>query len=127
MKTNYHKKMALRKEGPFKITEVLGPVTYQLELPITWKIHNVFHAILLKPYQENNIHRKNFSLPPLEILNGEEVYQVESILQHQRRGQGYQYLVKWLGYLITEALWEPESSFSKDGNTLNRYKQRNQL
>jgi hypothetical protein len=27
MKTNYHKKMAPKREGPFKIEEVLGPVT----------------------------------------------------------------------------------------------------
>jgi hypothetical protein len=30
MKTNYHKKMTLKREGPFEIEEVLGPVTYQL-------------------------------------------------------------------------------------------------
>ena len=30
LKTNYHKKMAPKWEGPFKIEEVLGPVTYQL-------------------------------------------------------------------------------------------------
>jgi hypothetical protein len=50
MKTNYHKKMAPKQEGPFKVEEVLGSVTYQLKLPTTWKIHNVFHAVLLKPY-----------------------------------------------------------------------------
>jgi hypothetical protein len=44
MKTNYHKKMAPKREGPFKVEEVLGPVTYQLKLPTTWKTHNVFHA-----------------------------------------------------------------------------------
>jgi hypothetical protein len=28
MKTNYHKKMAPKQEGPSEIEEVLGPVTY---------------------------------------------------------------------------------------------------
>jgi Integrase zinc binding domain/Integrase core domain len=46
MKTNYYKKMAPKREGPFKIKEVLGLVTYRLKLPNTWKIHNVFHAVL---------------------------------------------------------------------------------
>jgi hypothetical protein len=64
MKTNYHKKMAPKREGPFKIEEVLGPVTYQLKLPMTWKIHNIFHAILLKPYI---VHGENFSRPILDI------------------------------------------------------------
>jgi hypothetical protein len=47
LKTNYHKKMAPKQEGPFKIKEVLGLVTYQLKLPESWQIHKVFHATLL--------------------------------------------------------------------------------
>ena len=47
LKMNHHKKIKQRREGPFKVTKVIGPVTYQLELPKTWRIHNVFHATLL--------------------------------------------------------------------------------
>ena len=47
LKTSYHKKIRPKHEGPFEIEEVLGPVTYQLKLPETWRIHNVFHAVLL--------------------------------------------------------------------------------
>ena len=39
--------MKQKREGPFTITEVLGPVTYRLNLLATWRIHNVFHATLL--------------------------------------------------------------------------------
>ena len=127
MKMPYHKKIGPKREGPFEIEEVLGPVTYRLKLPDNWKVHNVFHAILLKPYEENEIHGKNFSLPPPEIVDGEESYEVETILKHRKRGRGYQYLVKWTGYPITEASWEPENSFNNDGNLLHAYKTRNQL
>ena len=47
LKTVYHKKMKPKQEGPFPITEVLGPVTYRLQLPAMWRIHNIFHAALL--------------------------------------------------------------------------------
>ena len=87
----------------------------------------MFHAILLKPYQENDIYGNNFPTPPLEIINGEEVYQIKTILKHRKRGQGYQYLIKWEGYPISEASWEPESSFSEDGDLLNLYKKRHQI
>jgi Chromo (CHRromatin Organisation MOdifier) domain len=127
MKMNYHKKMAPKREGPFKIEEVLGPVTYQLKLPTTWKIHNVFHAMLLKPYVETKVHGENFSRPIPDILDGEEVYNVETILKHRRRGRSYQYLIKWEGYPISEASWEPEKAFSNDGNLLAIYKQQHQL
>jgi hypothetical protein len=60
LKTNYHKKMAPKREGPFKIEEVLGPVTYQLKLPESWQIHKVFHATLLYPYRENKVYGENY-------------------------------------------------------------------
>jgi hypothetical protein len=47
LKMSHHKKIALKREGPFKIDEVLGPVTYRLKLLESWRIHNVFYAILL--------------------------------------------------------------------------------
>ena len=36
LKTNYHKKMAPKREGPFEIEDVLGPLTYRLKLPESW-------------------------------------------------------------------------------------------
>ena len=106
--------MASKREGPFEINEVLVPIIYRLKLPATWRIHNVSHTILLKPYQENNVHGENFTTPLPDIVDGEEVYQVEIILKHRRQGQGYQYLIKWNRYPITEASWELESAFSDD-------------
>jgi hypothetical protein len=127
MKTNYHEKMALKGEGPFEVEEVLGPVTYQLKLITTWKVHNVFHAVLLKPYIKTEVHRENFSRPIPDILDGEEVNNVETILKHRKKGESYQYLIKWEGYPISEASWEPKTAFSNDGDLLSIYKQRHQL
>ena len=95
LKTNYHKKMTPKREGPFKILEVLGPLTYCLELPKSWRIHNVFHAVLLKPYIETEVHGPNFPQLPPEINNDEERYEVETILKHRKRGRGIQYFVLW--------------------------------
>ena len=127
LKMNHHKKIAPKREGPFEIDEVLGPVTYRLKLPTSWKIHNVFHATLLQPYIKNEIYGNNYPRPLPELLEGEEVYEVETILKHRRRGRGYQYYVKWKGYPITEATWESETAFSDDGNMLQNYKDQYQL
>ena len=62
-----------------------------------------------------------------EIMDREEVYQVEIILKHRSRGQKNQYLIKWEGYLITEASWEPESAFLDDRDLLSTYEQKHQL
>ena len=127
LKMNYHKKITPKCEGPFEIEEVLGPVTYRLKLPTTWKIHNIFHAILLRPYIENQVYGNNYPRPLPELREGEEVYEVETILKHWRRGRGHQYYVKWKGYAITKATWESESAFSNDGDMLQMYKERHQL
>ena len=108
LKTSYHK-MTPKQEGPFKIKEVIGLVTYWLKLPKYWKIHNMFHVVLLKPYMETNVHGENYTQPPPELLEEQEVYEVEMIIKHQKQGQGYQYFIKWKGYPIKEAMWEPES------------------
>ena len=128
LKMLYHKKMAPKREGPFKITDVLGPLTYRLQLPETWRIHNVFHASLLRRYKENDIYGENYEWPPAELDHeGQEVYNVETILRHRKWGRGYQYFIKWEGYPITEASWEPEGSFSNDGDILNLYKTHHHL
>src|SRR5277367_6768563 len=127
LKTNYHKKRTPKREGPFEIEEVLGPLTYQLKLPESWKIHKVFHATLLRPYVENEIHGENYLRPPPDIEGNEEVYEIEGILKHRRRGRGYEYLVKWVGYPITETSWEPKQSFTGAVDLLNEYQQRHQL
>jgi hypothetical protein len=44
LKSGYNKKITTKREGPFTITEVLGPITYRLKLPDKWRIKDTFHA-----------------------------------------------------------------------------------
>ena len=79
--------------------------------------------MLLKHYKEDDTYGENYPEPSPELIKGEEVYKVESILNHRKRGCGCQYYVKWKGYPISDASWELENSFSDDGNILTHYKQ----
>jgi hypothetical protein len=54
-------KLAPRRHGPFKITQVMSAVNYCLELPTQWSIHPVFHIDLLTPYKETIMHGPNFT------------------------------------------------------------------
>jgi hypothetical protein len=127
LKTNYHKKMAPKREGLFEIEEVLGPVTYQLKFQNLGEFHKVFHAALLWPYWENEVYGENYIWPLPDIEEGEEVYEVEQILKHRKRGQGYKYLIKWVGYPITEASWEPKSKLTGATDILWEYQELHQL
>jgi len=56
LKLGYNKKISTKQEGPFLIKEKLGPVTYRLELPKTWKIHPTFHAVLRECHRFMNLY-----------------------------------------------------------------------
>jgi hypothetical protein len=73
-------KLAPRRHGPFKITQVMSAVNYRLELPTQWSIHPVFHINLLTPYKETIMHGPNFTRPTPELIDGEEEYSIEKIL-----------------------------------------------
>jgi len=47
-----NKKLSPKWYGPFPISKRIGPMAYQLQLPTSMKIHNVFHVDLLLPYKE---------------------------------------------------------------------------
>ena len=79
-------KLSPKHHGPFKVTRVLSPITYQLELPSQWKIHDVFHINLLTPYHETDIHGPNFTQPPPDLINGQEEYKVKEILDSRKWG-----------------------------------------
>jgi len=102
-------KLAPKRYGPFKIIKEISPVAYQLALPLTWRIHNTFHALLLSPYCETTAHGPNFSRPPPDLINDEEQYEVEQIRNHQYFGHNrtLQYLIHWKGYPDSNDTWEP--------------------
>ena len=123
-------KLAPKWEGPFTITEVLGLVTYKLNLPKKWKIYPVFHAALLTAYRTTKEHSPNLPRPPLELVEGEEEYKVKAILNHWTAGhkqKTLQYLVSWKGWELFENSWEPESHLKNALDILETYKKKHRL
>jgi hypothetical protein len=100
-------KMRPKCFGPFRVTELIGKTTYRLDLPSQWKIHNTFHANLLLHYQETREHGHNFTEPLPELIEGQEEWEVEQILDKRVHRCKEQYLIKWKGYSDTHNSWEP--------------------
>ncbi len=100
-------KLAPKRHGPFLIIQVMSPINYQLKLPTQWSIHDVFHINLLTPYQETELHRSNYSRPAPDLVDNEEEYEVEKILDSWQFGRGCkrQYFIKWKGYPDSDNEW----------------------
>uniref|UniRef100_A0A0W0G7M4 Putative reverse transcriptase-rnase h-integrase n=1 Tax=Moniliophthora roreri TaxID=221103 RepID=A0A0W0G7M4_MONRR len=121
------KKLAPKREGPFKIESVLGLVTYKLTLPEQWKVHPVFHASLLSPYKRNEVHGRNFLKPPPDLIEGQEEHEIEAIIGHTPKRKPQTFLVSWKGYPSAENEWLWEEDFEHTKETLADYKKANKL
>jgi hypothetical protein len=99
------RKLSPWRYGPFKVLEQISPVTYRIDLPHTMKIHNVFHVDLLTSYHETDAYGEAYSQPPPELIDGQQEYEVEEIIDDRSYRRKQQYLVRWLGYPTFENSW----------------------
>ena len=98
-----------------------------MEIPRQWKIHNVFHANLITPYKEMELHGPNFTQPPPDLVDGEEEYKVEKILdaKHKGRGRKLHYLIRWKGYPASDNSWKPAENLNAE-ELITEYERRKQ-
>jgi Chromo (CHRromatin Organisation MOdifier) domain len=121
-------KLSPKQYGPFTITKLISLVASQLDLPVSWNIHPVFHNNLLTPYIETNAHGPNFIRPPPDLINEEAEYEVEAIKSHRYFGKNkkLQYLLKWKGYPEADNTWETEDQLNAP-DLLKQYNRRHGL
>src|SRR5712672_47375 len=109
-------KLSPKRYGPFRVVAKISPMAYRLQIPATWQVHDVFHALLLTLYKETVEHGENFLEPPPDIIEGEEEWEVEQVLgkRHFGRGKRLQYLVRWKGYSPAHDQWINKEDMAAD-------------
>ena len=114
------KKLLPRWIGPYKVLEIVSPVSFRLELPAKSTAHPVFHIAALKLYTEATDARK-FDRPAPDIINDVEEYEVEEILGKRVNRRRTEYLVKWVGYPHDENSWESVRNLNNALDLVNEY------
>ena len=113
---NIPAKLQKKFVGPFEVIEKIGPQAYRLDLPDTWKIHNVFHVSLLKRWK-TSVYRETEDETAAELnIEEKKTDVIEKILRWKKTGRGQPpaYLILWKGHPLEEATWEPASRFKTE-------------
>ena len=100
-----------RYVGPFKVLQCVGKLACKLQLPEGWKIHDVFHVSLLKPY----IRGKTSAPPPTPALLDDHSYVIDSIVEHRflQPSSQLQFRVHHLNSSPENDVWEFEQDVIK--------------
>ena len=99
-------KLDHKRLGPFDISEQINDVAFRLKLPLTMKVHDVFHVSLLEPYHADT-NPLRIQPPPLPlIIDSFEEFEVSAILDSRIRRKKVEYLVDWKGYGPQDRTWQ---------------------
>jgi transposase InsO family protein len=77
------KKLLMKYDGPFEVSQKLGPATYRLRMPASYGIHPVLNIAHLERYQASDADLGDRPQTGLSRLDFSEVpeYEVDSIIQ----------------------------------------------
>ncbi|KIO17550.1 hypothetical protein M407DRAFT_84869, partial [Tulasnella calospora MUT 4182] len=117
-------KLAAKRLGPYHIKKKISSHAYELDLPSTMKIHPVFHISLLTRYEEDTIPGRIQPTPPPVIVDEEEEWEVEAILNSRYYRKKLQYLIKWKGFDDSHNSWQPEADVEHCQELVEEYHRR---
>jgi len=99
------KKLTERFVGPYRVKEIISLNAVKLELPSTVKIHPVVNVSRVRRYVGQVKGQRKEQLAPV-IIEEEEEWEVERILNKKKVRGKEKYLVRWKGFTAESDIWE---------------------
>ena len=113
-------KLMERFVRPYKIKSIVSTNAIELELPSTVKIHPVVNVSRVRRYTGQVEGQKKEKSQPV-IIEREEEWEVEKIM-NKRQVQGRdKYLVWWKGCTAEEDTWESKENFKNASNLVEEF------
>jgi hypothetical protein len=108
--TRPSRKLAHRYLGPYEVERAVGSNAYRLKLPRSMKaLHPVFNVVKLMAAQPDPIPgRHSDPAPDPVIVDGEEQFEVEEVIDSRITRNRVHYLVRWKGYGYEHNQWVNE-------------------
>jgi len=120
MKGRRTEKLMERFVGPYKVKRIISNNMVELELPRTIKIHPVVNVSRIRKYKEQVRGQKKQPALPV-IIEGEEEYEVEKVINKRKRYGKWEYLVRWKGYTAKEDSWEKKENLKNAKEAVEDY------
>jgi len=88
------------------------------------KIHNTFYISLLEPWNANTFPSRQLPPPPSpEVINEEEHFEVQEILDSRFVRNKLKFLISWKGYDSSENSWVSADEFDHDDDSVLKFQQ----
>ena len=98
-------KLTKRFVGPYKLKAIVSSNTIELDLPTIVKIHLVVNVSRVKHYT-SQVDSQRKEILQLVIIEEEEEWEMERILNKRKVWEKDKYLVRWKGFTVEGDIWE---------------------
>ena len=106
--------------GPYRVKEIISSNAVKLELPSTVKIHPVVNVSRVRQYVRQ-VEGQRKEQPALVIIEGEEEWKVERILNKRKVRGKDKYLVCWKGFTAESDTWEGRENLGNAKEAINEF------
>jgi len=113
-------KLTERFVGPYRVKEIISSNAVKLELPSTVKIHPVVNVSRVRQYVRQ-VEGQRKEQPALVIIEGEEEWKVERILNKRKVRGKDKYLVCWKGFTAESDTWEGRENLGNAKEAINEF------
>jgi len=108
--------------GPYKIKAIISSNVVELELPASVKIHLVVNVSRIKRYVDQ-VDSQRKEKPQPVVIEGEEEWEVERILNKRKIRGKDKFLVRWKGFTAEGDTWESRENLQNAEELLREFEE----
>ncbi len=97
---------------------------YCLDLSIIYRVHSIFHVSLLESYNRRLNNDSILKYFTLELIDDEQEWEVEKILQKRKRKRILYYKIQWKEYFMKYNQWISSEDMKDVSKLIKAFKTR---